>query len=73
MSLEAVTRVEKETILIEIGDCAVTILPQFGSKVSSILVKGHELLQTPLAPYGPRTLAPGESYFWPMTVDLELL
>jgi galactose mutarotase-like enzyme len=55
MSLEAVTRVEKDKILIEIGDCAVTILPQFGGKVSSILVKGHELLQTPLAPYGPRT------------------
>jgi galactose mutarotase-like enzyme len=55
MSLEAVTRVGKDNILIEIGDCAVTFLPQYGGKVSSILVKGHELLQTPLAPYGPRT------------------
>jgi hypothetical protein len=55
MPLEAVTRMEKDKILIEIGDCAVTILPQFGGKVSSILVKGHELLQTPLAPFGPRT------------------
>jgi len=39
----------------QIGDCVVTVLPQFGGKVSSILVRGHELLQTPLLPYGPRT------------------
>jgi galactose mutarotase-like enzyme len=52
---EAVTSIEKEKILMQIGDCSVTVLPQFGGKVSSILVKGHELLQTPLAPYGPRT------------------
>ena len=54
MSAEAITRVEKEKILLEIGACTVTILPKFGGKVSSILVRGHELLQTPLATYGPR-------------------
>src|ERR1035437_9991941 len=59
MSTEAVTRVEKEKILLETGDCAVTILPQFGGKVASILVKGHELLQTPLTPYAERTRAMG--------------
>lgn len=56
---EAVTRIEKDKIVLEIGDCAVTILPQYGGKVSSILVKGHELLQTPLAPYAPRTRTMG--------------
>ena len=56
---EAVTRIEKESILLQVGDCAVTILPQFGGKVSSILVKGHELLQAPLLPYGPRTRTMG--------------
>jgi galactose mutarotase-like enzyme len=55
MSLEAVTRVEKDKIRIESGDCAVTILPQFGGKISSILVKGHELLQAPLTACAPRT------------------
>lgn len=55
MAAEVVTRTEKDSILMNIGDCAVTILPQFGGKISSILVKGHELLQIPLAPYGPRT------------------
>jgi len=56
---EAVTRIEKESVLLQIGDCIVTILPQFGGKVASILVKGHELLQTPLVPYGPRTRTMG--------------
>jgi hypothetical protein len=55
MSVQAVTRIEKEKILLLLGDCAVTILPQFGGKVASILVRGHELLQTPLSPYAPRT------------------
>jgi galactose mutarotase-like enzyme len=59
MSAEAATRIEKDRILLEIGDCAVTVLPQFGGKVSSIVVRGHELLQKPLAPYGPRTRTMG--------------
>ena len=56
---EAVTRIEKENVILQVGDCAVTLLPQFGGKVASILVKGHELLQTPLVPYGPRTRTMG--------------
>ena len=55
MNAEVVTRIENENVLIQIGDCAVTILPHLGGKISSILVKGNELLQVPLAPYGPRT------------------
>jgi len=45
----------KENVLICSGDCAITFLPQLGGKIASIQVRGHELLQTPLAPYGPRT------------------
>jgi hypothetical protein len=37
------------------GDCRVTLLPALGGKIASILVKGHELMQAPLLPYGPRT------------------
>jgi galactose mutarotase-like enzyme len=44
-----------ENVVIQSGDCAVTFLPQLGGKIASILVHGRELLQTPLAPYGPRT------------------
>jgi galactose mutarotase-like enzyme len=55
MAAEAVTLVGKENVLIQAGDCAVTVLPQYGGKIASILVKGRELLQAPLAPYGPRT------------------
>jgi galactose mutarotase-like enzyme len=46
---------QKENVLISVGDCRVTLLPQFGGKIASILVRGHELLQAPLAPYAPRT------------------
>jgi galactose mutarotase-like enzyme len=56
---QAVTRIEKESILLQIGDCTVTLLPQFGGKVASILVKGHELLQAPLVPYAQRTRTMG--------------
>lgn len=59
MPTEAITRIEKENVLLQVGDCTVTILPQFGGKVASILVKGHELLQTPLVPYAPRTRTMG--------------
>ena len=44
-----------ENVVIRSGDCAVTFLPSFGGKIASIIVRGRELLQTPLAPYGPRT------------------
>ena len=44
-----------EGILLRAGDCTVTILPNLGGKIASILVSGHELLQAPLAAYAPRT------------------
>ncbi|HEY1254769.1 MAG TPA: hypothetical protein VGF01_08320 [Terracidiphilus sp.] len=59
MPAEAVTRIENESVILQVGDCTVTLLPRFGGKVASILVKGHELLQTPLIPYGPRTRTMG--------------
>ena len=46
---------EKENVLIRAGDCAVTVLPQFGGKISSICVHNRELLQAPLAQVRPRT------------------
>jgi galactose mutarotase-like enzyme len=46
---------EKENVLIRTGDCAVTILPRFGGKIASIRIADRELLQGPLAPYGPRS------------------
>ena len=55
MTQEAITKIEKENVLIQVGDCTVTVLPQFGGKVSSILVRDHELLQTPLLPYAERS------------------
>lgn len=45
----------KENVIIEAGECRVTILPQFGGKIASIRVRGKELLQQPLAPIAERT------------------
>jgi galactose mutarotase-like enzyme len=42
-------------VLIQAGDCCVTVLSHLGGKISSISVKGRELLQAPLAPLVPRT------------------
>lgn len=47
--------VAEENVLIRAGGCSVTILPQLGGKIASIRVNDCELLQVPLAPYGPRT------------------
>lgn len=47
--------IKKENVLIRAGDCVANLLPAFGGKISSIRVKDRELLQTPLAPIGPRT------------------
>ena len=44
-----------EKILLRAGSCSVTILPNLGGKIASIVVNGHELLQAPLAAYAPRT------------------
>jgi galactose mutarotase-like enzyme len=49
----------KENVLIASGECAVELLPALGGKVSSIRVRGHELLQTPLATPAPRTQTMG--------------
>ena len=45
----------EENVIIQHGECAVTLLPQFGGKIASICLGGRELLQAPLAPYAPRT------------------
>ena len=52
---EAGKVVSNENVVLKAGICSVTFLPRFGGKIASILVGAHELLQTPLAPYGPRT------------------
>jgi galactose mutarotase-like enzyme len=44
-----------ENVLIRAGECAVTILPEFGGKIASIRVGEQELLQAPLTDVAPRT------------------
>jgi galactose mutarotase-like enzyme len=46
---------EKENVVIRVGSCSVSVLPQFGGKIDSIKLSGRELLQAPLAPIEPRT------------------
>lgn len=46
---------EKENVVIRAGSCAITVLPQFGGKIASILFNQGELLQAPLAPIATRT------------------
>jgi galactose mutarotase-like enzyme len=55
MAGQCLTRVAKENVLIQSGDCTVTLLPQFGGKIASICVKNRELLHAPLAEVEPRT------------------
>ena len=55
MAGQCLTRVAKENVLIQSGDCTVTLLPQFGGKIASICVKNRELLHAPLTEVGPRT------------------
>ncbi len=45
----------KENVVIQAGACSVSVLPNFGGKIASIQMNGHELLQAPLAPILPRT------------------
>jgi galactose mutarotase-like enzyme len=45
----------EENVLIQAGDCSVTILPRLGGKIASLRFHDRELLQAPLAPYAPRT------------------
>jgi galactose mutarotase-like enzyme len=46
---------ESENVLIRAGECVITILPRFGSKIASIRIGSRELLQAPLAPITTRT------------------
>ena len=60
MAEERASLAEKENVLIPAvvlrqDDCVVTILRDFGGKISSICVGGRELLQSPLAQIAPRT------------------
>ena len=55
MAASGTVESQKENVLIRAGECAVTLLPQFGGKISSICVHNCELLQAPLAPVKPRT------------------
>ena len=55
MAERCTTRVEEENVLIQAGDCSITVLPHLGGKISSIRLKDRELLQAPLAPLAPRT------------------
>ena len=45
---------ETVNVLIRAGDCAVTLLPDVGGKISSIKIKDRELLQAPLRPIAAR-------------------
>jgi hypothetical protein len=53
--MEVAKAVEKENVTMRAGSCSVTILPQLGGKIASIKIGDVELLQCPLAAYGPRT------------------
>lgn len=46
---------ESENVLIAAGECAVTVLPHFGGKISSIRIGSRELLQAPLSQIMKRT------------------
>jgi galactose mutarotase-like enzyme len=45
----------KENVLIQAGDCSLSVLPQYGGKIASLRFRGQELLQAPLAPVAART------------------
>ena len=55
MAERGLIETEQENVLIQAGACRVAVLPHLGGKIASIFVNGHELLQAPLAPPGPRT------------------
>ena len=46
---------KEENVVIQAGQCTVTLLAALGGKISSIRVGTDELLQTPLKPLAPRT------------------
>ena len=54
MMQQVTTRLEKENVLIQAGDCCINVLPHLGGKIDSIRLNQSELLQAPLAPLAPR-------------------
>jgi len=46
---------EEVNVVIQAGDCALTVMPYLGGKIASITVGDKELLQAPLMDYAPRT------------------
>jgi galactose mutarotase-like enzyme len=47
--------INKENVVIQAGNCSLRLLPQFGGKIASLIFRGKELLQSPLAPIEGRT------------------
>jgi galactose mutarotase-like enzyme len=45
----------KENVVIQAGDCTLTLLPSLGGKIASLRIRSEELLQSPLNPYAPRS------------------
>ena len=60
--------VEIENVVIQAGDCFLTLLPSLGGKFASLRIGSAELLQAPLNPYAPRTqtmgFADGDASGW---------
>lgn len=58
----------KENVVMQCGNCSVSLLPKFGGKIASIRVNDHELLQAPLLPVAPRdatmTFDAGDASGW---------
>jgi galactose mutarotase-like enzyme len=48
-----------ENVVIQAGECVLTLIPALGGKLSSLRVGPHELLQAPLHPYAHRTRTMG--------------
>jgi galactose mutarotase-like enzyme len=57
--MERRAAIAEENVVMRAGQCAVTILPRLGGKIASIRIGETELLQSPLAPYAPRTRTMG--------------
>jgi galactose mutarotase-like enzyme len=55
MAERCTPRVEEENVLIQAGNCSISVLPHLGGKIASIRLKGRELLQAPLAPFALRS------------------
>lgn len=55
MAQEKFAGPENENVVLNAGDCTVTVLPHLGGKIASIRFGQTELLQVPLLPYAPRT------------------